>query len=406
MRTVPAPTAAFTRRSGGPPSWWLDEPVARALYPLVCQPYLTGEELDREMAVLARVRGDVVFAELIFLLTDLKLDPAQARAHWLQVRRHRTTLATHLSHLPDIRVVLMSYFLDVHRGLKHPRIVEMDWVERASAASFLDEATGLPNDRFCREQLTRELARALDDGSPVSVVHIAADDLDRMSERHGDAAGVAIAAALARVLRDAVPQGALLARTGAQAFVAVAPGIAKHDALSLGDTLRARVAALAIPLHGGAMVASVTASLGVATSPADGRSTAALLDAAATAARSSRSEGGDRVTPFGASRRSYPRFAVRWRGSVRMLGSGLDVDGLDVAEGGLRFQSTRPMAAGELIEVKVATPGGEPAVLAGRVVWSREAEPGLWTAAVKIIEPKGPDRQRLAAWVASLDDPS
>jgi hypothetical protein len=68
-----------------------------------------------------------VCGELIFLLTRLKLEPAAALHYWPTVLAQRAKLARLWGQPVDLRVGLMSYFLDVERRLDRPTVVEMDW---------------------------------------------------------------------------------------------------------------------------------------------------------------------------------------------------------------------------------------------------------------------------------------
>jgi diguanylate cyclase (GGDEF)-like protein len=397
-------TPAVDPQASGPSDWWLDRQVAHDLYPIVRRSYLSGDQLDTELASLASAHGDVVFAELIFMLAQLKLDPAQAHYHWMNIREHRAALARLLEHPPDIRVVLMSYFLDVHRRLERPKIVEMDWVEHATASAYLDEVTGLPNQRFFREQFERELKRSLVENSPLSLVFIDADDFKSVNDRYGHEAGNAALLALARLLRQHVTDRALVARYGGEEFVIVSPATPKHEAAELAERVRAAIAGHAFDLRPDRAPVTITVSLGVATCPADARTGDALVRAADTALYSAKGAGKNRVTLYGASTRSFGRRRMPWEGQLRSLAEPVDIAGVEIGDGGLVFRTSDELAADALAEVSLVLPTRGSVTLAGRIVWSRRLAEGGWECALRVIEQGVADRHRLAEWVDELSD--
>lgn len=385
-----------------PTEWWLDRDIALQLYPLARRAELSGDDLDREIEALEVRHGIAVYAELIFLFTNLKLDPLQARNHWLQIRRHQRTLGQRLSQAPDVRVVLLSYFLDVHRRFERPKIVEMDWVERTAASAYLDELTGLPNSRFLREQLDRELGRSLFENTPLSLLLIDADRFKQVNDTHGHEAGNEVLRALARVMRQHVPERACLARYGGEEFVVMIPATPKHEAAEIAERVRAAVEAERFFVNDHTTELTITVSMGLATCPADARSAEALRNAADTALYRAKHDGRNRVGLFGESSRSFGRHRLKWQGSLRALDAPIVVRGVEVGDGGLVFRADRSFEADALVEISVELPGEPAVMLAGRVVWSRAAGDDTWESAVRVVEQGIADRHRLAVWLADL----
>ena len=64
--------------------------------------------LDRELSALALAHGDLVYAELIFLLTRLRFDPAEARRQWPLVVARQRDMDARLGNRIDIRAALLS----------------------------------------------------------------------------------------------------------------------------------------------------------------------------------------------------------------------------------------------------------------------------------------------------------
>jgi diguanylate cyclase (GGDEF)-like protein len=138
-----------------------------------------------------------------------------------------------------------------------------------------DELTGLANRRRFLEVADAELDRSLDQDQPFASVLADLDHLKRINDSHGHAAGDQAVAHAAHALEGECREGELAARIGGEEFAVVMPG---SDLGAAMERAGAACAALANGFVSG--VGRVTASFGVATAPADGRTTSALLKAA------------------------------------------------------------------------------------------------------------------------------
>jgi len=385
-----------------PPSeWWLDRGAARMLFRHLKQITLSCDALEQEIVRLGDVHGrGVVYGEAIFLLTRLKLEPAEALHHWPRVLAHRTQLASRWGHPVDLRVGLMSYFLDVERHLNRPTVVEMDWIERAAASAYVDEVTGLPNHRFFRDQLRREIDRSLREGTPVSLILADADDFKAVNDCFGHEAGNEVLASLSRLLREGVQPGHVVARYGGEEFVVLLPSTPKAEAAMIAERLREDVASHQFHVKAGAAPLTLTISLGLATCPADARDDGDLISAADVTLYGAKAAGKNRVGLFGASTRSYARRRVACGGNVRCLGSvEYPAQTIEVGEGGLSFHSECPVDLETLIEVTLGLGPGDEVQLAGRVVWTRPVDAGGYETAIRFIERGHPCRERLVRWL-------
>ena len=130
----------------------------------------------------------------------------------------------------------------------------------------IDELTGMANRRHLEETLKREWARAQRRGESLALLLIDIDHFKEYNDLHGHLPGDCclrrIAEALGRCLHRT---GDFLARYGGEEFVAVLPDTDARGALEIAETMRRRVADLAIPHGASDVAATVTVSAGVAT---------------------------------------------------------------------------------------------------------------------------------------------
>jgi diguanylate cyclase (GGDEF)-like protein len=318
------------------------------------------------------------------------------------VLARQAEIGSRTGHPGDIRVALLSYFLDVDRQLERPKVVEMTWVERTAASALLDDATGLPNQRFFRAQLGREIERSLQHNSPLSLLVLDIDDFKRVNDLLGHDTGTATLRALATLLRAHARPSDLVVRYGGDEFVVLLPATPKPDAARVAETFRTAMKSQWGQPGDGSAPLAVTVSVGVATCPGDARSGTELFVAADRALYDAKIAGKDCVRLCGESARSYARRKAVWPARVDPAGApGYPVETLEVSEGGFSFRSEHDLPIGAVFEATLTTPDGRTLRIVGRVVRSRAEAPMRYEIAARFLEPGGSDREHLARWVCS-----
>ena len=266
--------------------------------------------------------------------------------------------------------------------------------ERAGASSGTqDVLTGLSNHRGFERALTRELARAMRGGAPVSVAMVDLDGFQAANEQRGHAAGDELLRTAARCLASGVRSYDNVSRIGPDEFGLVLPGMEPEPARALLERL---AAAFASSSQG------VTVCAGVAGFPADGDTQAELVRLATGALYWARRGGGGRAVAYDAGvvealsaeerasqleRDTYERTMRALeaaRGHSASSRAVSDYAGYIAAEVGLSPDRTdRVRLAAFLYDA--TTPGGDPAErarLAAKVVANAlDAEAAEWLLA-------------------------
>ena len=216
-------------------------------------------------------------------------------------------------------------------------------LQRERHSAVTDPLTGILNRRGLEERLDRELAVAQERRLPVSLFVIDCDDFKEINDRAGHEFGDALLHEIARVLTQAVPEGAEAARLGGDEFVVMLPGAGADAAEALGAEVRSLLAAgltdAGFPLR---------ISAGISTYPFDGATPSALLRAADQALYSAKSNGKNRAASF--------RDVVRGGLAEVATPSGV---GVDARRGGRSEGSvlTNVVAASAAIEAETTVDG-------------------------------------------------
>jgi diguanylate cyclase (GGDEF)-like protein/PAS domain S-box-containing protein len=161
--------------------------------------------------------------------------------------------------------------------------------------SIRDALTGLYNRRFMAESLERELRRAKRKGRSMSIVFLDIDHFKHFNDSFGHDAGDHILQSIAELIRGHFRADDLICRYGGEEFAIILPETSKKDAARRADTLRLAAQRHEITYRG-ALLPSVTLSMGVATLPEDAVDSQELLACADRCLYASKENGRNRLT--------------------------------------------------------------------------------------------------------------
>jgi diguanylate cyclase (GGDEF)-like protein len=163
-------------------------------------------------------------------------------------------------------------------------------LERLRRQPGRDTVTGLPDERAFNARLAEELSRARRHGLPLALATVELDHFAALRERYGPEVADGVLAEASLVLKLALRDSDILARTLAGRFAALLPETQSTPAVRCADRLRRT-----LEDHRFARVGRVSATAAVATSPRDGLETIELLEAVARALAVARKSGRRRV---------------------------------------------------------------------------------------------------------------
>ena len=177
------------------------------------------------------------------------------------------------------------------RGQTAGEHIERGMMERARR----DRLTGAFNKRYFEEELGRDFAYARRHEDPLSLLLLDLDQLGRVNDDFGPAAGDAVLMAVTAIVHAWVRAGDLVARIGDDELAILCRGASPHIAGALAMRLKGAIADEHIRVGGGERVA-ITATVGAATYPREHVATAFdLLAAAERALDVAKSRGRDHM---------------------------------------------------------------------------------------------------------------
>jgi diguanylate cyclase (GGDEF)-like protein len=147
----------------------------------------------------------------------------------------------------------------------------------------IDTKTGLLNAVTWEREAEAEINRAVRTGAPLAIALIDIDHFKAVNDTYGHLAGDKAIRAVADALRTQLRADDLAGRFGGEEFVLLLPHAREMDALDVAEHLRAHIAAMSIPVGGGAEsgpCVKLTISTGVAVPDGASRELTDMLAAA------------------------------------------------------------------------------------------------------------------------------
>jgi diguanylate cyclase (GGDEF)-like protein len=160
--------------------------------------------------------------------------------------------------------------------------------------SIRDSLTGLFNRRFMEETLEREMLRASQRDTDVSVVAVDLDHFKRFNDAFGHEGGDLVLRELGVLLRKQCSASEIACRLGGEEFLLILPECSVEQAVGKAEAIRQEIEALVLTLAGQAL-GKITASFGIASYPLHGVRYSAVCKAADAALYHAKDKGRNRV---------------------------------------------------------------------------------------------------------------
>jgi len=175
----------------------------------------------------------------------------------------------------------------VARDISPRRLAERQLIHTATH----DPLTNLVNRLLLYDRLAQELARARRHNKKIAVINIDLDRFKRVNDTLGHSVGDQLLKAVSARLKSLLRESDTLARMGGDEFMLVLPDIKREeDVIRVAESI---LLAVRRPFDLESFKIPITASVGIAFYPAEGKNSEALMKAADLAMYEAKSQGGN-----------------------------------------------------------------------------------------------------------------
>ncbi|MBI1308262.1 MAG: diguanylate cyclase [Proteobacteria bacterium] len=217
----------------------------------------------REQQVLEKlqaVRGESLFADMLYALTRKSFPTKQAKTLWAEIGDHRGKLKKLLGRDPGVTLAAHDYLANVSGLLKGAGVIEEQKFQTLATSASRDGLTGLYDKTTFARILGDELSRQARYGRPVTLAMIDIDHFKKLNDTFGHADGDVVLAQVAEVIAKQARTSDSCGRFGGEEFGVVLPEVDANAGLALAERIRSAVEAAF-----GTTPYKVTVSVGVAT---------------------------------------------------------------------------------------------------------------------------------------------
>lgn len=320
---------------------------------------------------IARENGQDAYQAIIKILTDLDLEPGEAKKCWVDIITHRENISNALDRKISLITAISDYFGSLKKPLQKHKIVEIHAYEKVIKESTNDSLTGLFNKVYLQNALAQHISLAKRHNTDLSVLFLDIDDFKEINDTFGHSSGDAVLKTVADTISRELRTSDTAARFGGDEFVILMPNTYKMNALLLSERLRKIIKQKIITIKDKSL--QITVSGGVAGFPVDAQKAENLLNLADSALYRAKGAGKNNISLFKDDKRRFLRIKFSSTIKIKQLGfnhtrilSGISKD---IAIGGILFENKEPLPMGVKIQVSIPiAKDSEPLLLIGTIV--------------------------------------
>ncbi|MCZ7648545.1 MAG: diguanylate cyclase [Planctomycetota bacterium] len=342
------------------------------------------EFLAREKAV----KRETFYSDLIYTLTHLRYEEAEARVLWVNLLTHKMEMSDRLGRNVGIRVAALDYFKNILGALDDVKILDASQFIETAQLAVTDGLTGVFNHRYFQDRLLRDINRAKEENGRLTLLMIDIDHFKKYNDVNGHIAGDVALKEVAAVLRRNLKRNDLVARYGGEEFAVILVGIEREKGRHVAERIRQRIEEIDFPNEKILPTGNLTISVGLAEFPGDAPDRGDLIAAADRALYAAKHGGRNRVELAQSDKRHQQRVPM----SLRVRYTTGEDEALPPQEartanlslGGMCILTEQDIEENQILKIHIDGLASDEPLLA-RVMWSVKTRDGRCQVGVKFV---------------------
>lgn len=359
------------------------------------------ERLAREKAV----KRESFYSDLIYTLTHLRYEEAEARVLWVNLLTHKMEMSDRLGRNVGIRVAALDYFKNILGALDDVKILDASQYIETAQLAVTDGLTGVFNHRYFQDRLSRDIGRAREENTKLSLLMIDIDYFKQYNDINGHIAGDVALKEVAAVLRRNLKRNDLVARYGGEEFAVILAGVDREQARAVAERIRSRIGEIDFPNEQVLPGNNLTISVGLAEFPADAPDRGDLIAAADRALYSAKHGGRNRVESADADKRREQRIPmslkVRYSTDENGEGKTIEAHSANLSLGGMCLLTDEQIHEGQVLRLELDGLDDAQPLLA-RVMWRHPTRHGHFQVGLKFVNVGAKELERITQFVARV----
>jgi len=260
---------------------------------------LSRIELRDKYRQVRHLHTDSFYSDLIFILTNIRLDEKTAEQDWKDILMHKHLISEKLGRNVGIRVASLDYYTNIRKQMQSPKIIDMKEYTNTVKASITDPLTCCYNRRYFDYIIRHYFVVAKESDSLLSLCMLDADFFKTYNDQNGHIAGDLALMEISRILNAVTRKADVVARYGGEEFAILMPQTALQEAFEQADNLRRAVEDFRFPKEQLLPGKRLTVSIGVAELTTEVCDHISLVKRADEALYSAKLLGRNRVVRYG-----------------------------------------------------------------------------------------------------------
>lgn len=301
--------------------------------------------------------GDIVYQEIMILMTGKEISAAKSRRYWYEALSLRSDILKRTEYLLSIRSSLLEV-IQKQQEFRNLVFIEARCLDKIRHTSITDGLTGLYNQTYLKSLLDKSLKmRRRSDDSSSALILIDLDHFKYYNDHCGHMAGDEALRIVAELIGDQIREQDIAARYGGDEFAVYLPNVTNSVAFTVANRIRKIIGSTEFTGQEGCDEKRLTASCGIAFFSEETDSVKKLIEVADRELYNAKRLR-NCISPDSSERRRHQRYATQALLECIMANNGMSETAMacNFSNAGVGVWSNMPVSPEDTLTIRLSKP--------------------------------------------------